>query len=220
MPTVGFAVSCVWYLLKQHRLEASWLSVQKLENECKANAAGSLNSLIYPRPPFSPELCARFARLTPGFSDLAIRGKISFRLISIIEAITTWDRKTCTNATSTCPMALAGMFLSVPNQTQIETVLAVTFLAYCGFTERRFGRSNPASETALAIYARVLTSDEYDDVIKNQDAFIWALLMLTGTTHPGSAIYQWAHHLLDEIQPTGRKREELGKAFFTISLGD
>lgn len=217
--SVSGAIPGVWYLFTQDRIEAGWLSVQKQENERRANGGDSVDSLIYPSHPFSPEVCVRFARLPPGFSDLAIRGRISFRLISIIEDIITWDRKTCTKAISTSPITLPAMFLAIPNQTKMETVLALTLLAYCAFTERRLGRSQPASEGALELYSRDIINDGYDDVSKNQDAFIWSLLMLTGTTHPKSEIYQWAYQLLNDIQPTGRRREALGKAFFTISLG-
>ena len=220
MSSVSLDVPGIWYLFTQDRIEAGWLSVQKLENERRANGADSIESLIYPSHPFSPEACVRFSRLPPGFSDLAIRGRISLRLISVIEDIIAWDRKTCTKAISTSPITLPAIFLAIPNQKQMETVLALTLLAYCAFTERRLGRSQPASEGALELYSRDVINDAYDDVSKNQDAFIWCLLMLTGTTHPKSEIYQWAYQLLNEIQPTGRKRDALGKAFFTISLGN
>lgn len=131
-----------------------------------------------------------------------------------------WDRETGTTATSTSPITLPAMFLAVPGQTQIEALLALTFLAYCAFTERRLGRSQPASEGALESYAKGIINDADIWTLKNQDGFIWGLLMLTGTTDPRSEIYKWAKRMLDEIRPTGKRREELGKMFFTIGLGN
>jgi hypothetical protein len=205
-------------LLKQHRIEAGWLSIQKQEKERKASGADSVDSLIYPSHPFPPALCTRLARLSPGFSDLALKGQISFRFISIIEDIMAWDRETGTDATSTSPITLPAMFLAVPDQTQIEAVLALSFLAYCAFKERRLGCSHPASEGALEFYSKDIINDADIWALKNQDAFIWGLLTLTGTTDPKSEIYKWSHSMLDEIKPSGKKREELGKAFFSIAL--
>jgi hypothetical protein len=134
------------------------------------------------------------------------------------EAIMAWDRETGTTATSTSPITLPAMFLAVPGQTQIETLIALTFLAYCAFTERRLGRSQPASEGALESYAKDIINDADIWTLKNQDGFIWGLLMLTGTTSPRTEIYKWAKRMLDEIRPTGKKREELGRMFFTIAV--
>ena len=144
---------------------------------------------------------------------------MSFRFISVIEDIMAWDRETGTKTTSTSPITLPAIFLAVPGQTQIEALLALTFLAYCAFTERRLGRSHPASEGALEYYAKDIINDADIWTLKNQDAFIWGLLTLMETTDPKSEIYKWSHRMLDDIRPSGKKREELGKAFFTIALG-
>lgn len=128
-----------------------------------------------------------------------------------------WDRESSTKATSTSPITLPALFLAVPAQTQIEALLALTLLAYCAFTERRLGRSQPASEGALQSYAKDIINDADIWTLKNEDAFIWGLLALTGTTDPTSEIYKWSHRMLDEIRPSGKKRVDLGKMFFTIA---
>jgi hypothetical protein len=54
--------------------------------------------------------------------------------------------------------------------------------------------------------------------LRNQDAFLWGLLTLVGTTDPKSEIYKWSLCMLDEIQPSRKKKEELEKAFFPVPL--
>lgn len=203
-----------------HRIEAAWLSVKNLEKERQENGADSIDTLIYPSHPFSPDLCARLTRLPSGLSDLALQGKMSFRIISIIEDIMAWDRETGMKTTSTSPIALPAMFLALPDQTQIEAFLALTLLAYCAFTERQLGRSHSASEAALEYYAKDIMNDADIWTLRNQDAFIWGLLTLMGTTDPKSEIYKWSRRMLDDIRPSEKKREELGKAFFPIAPGN
>jgi hypothetical protein len=171
------------------------------------------DKLVYPTHPFSPDLCARLAQLPSGLSHLALNGELSMQLIGIVEDVTVWDR---TEANEKSPGTEVGLFLNLPNIHPTEVFLAMTFLAYIAFEERKFSRSNPAVEGTLERYSEGVMHDQDVWDLKTEDVFAWGILMLVVITDSKSELRRWARGMLDEIKPTEKKKAELEKAFFAI----
>lgn len=109
----------------------------------------------------------------------------------------------------------AEVFLgSMPSFTTSE-ILVATAIGACSLRFAAEG-GNTIPQLHLQAQAQQLASDAEGLARCNQDAVLWAQLMIRATTERTTSSWRWASSSLSLVMVTEKKLHEIGKAFHPI----
>ena len=195
-------------------MEAKWKGLQ-LTNSHLTKASTS-TSLSYPRQPYPADLRTQISLLPTGFADLCMTGELSTRFISMLAHWYNSPIHETTHLKSIVHLPPeAEVFLgSLPSFTTSELLVATAIGAYSLSFAAEGGNTIP--QLHLQAQAQQVASDLKGLGQINEDAVLWAQLMIRATTERKTFSWQWANRNLSLVEVTEKRVLAIGIAFFPI----
>ena len=164
----------------------------------------SLNKpVIYPKAPFSPDLCKVLSRLAGGFSELALSGMLSEQMLYVLASITAtnastatgWDGDTILDPELQAILS-ALQRLSLMRIRSIEKYLTSGLLAHC-FQLRRLRALNLFHDPAIRSFIHTLHQHERPDSEREQRCMMWVTMSIAGALSLRTLRMPGSHLVLD-----------------------
>lgn len=161
----------------------------------------------------NPTLSQKLAEFPPGFRKLAQRQVLGPYSVNYTKLLFSWIQRVPRSPYSITE--LGHEILDMPNLTITERLLIIGCQAYVDYLEGLqpywINAKKQDVRNSVQTIDRIQCEAEC-----NNDVLAWCCLVLHATAERGGETWCWADSILNNIQITEERRDELGKNFIVI----